>query len=390
MIRPAIVIIAYNRERPLRRLLHSVAAADYPGNDITLIISVDKANDGSGDPVKKAAEEFEWTHGEKRLIFREENMGLKKHVLSCGDLSAEYGAIIMLEDDLYVSPAFYAYAMQALEYVEKDDRIGGISLYDHKLNVHVREPFEAIHTPYDNWYLQIASSWGQIFSKEQWEQFRAWLAKNDNTDLHAVNMPQNISGWSDKSWLKYCIKYLIDTDRYFFYPSVSYTTNFSDEGEHAKEAVNDLQVPLSDRRGEKPFSFNGLKESRSIYDAFFENVALKKVVAEKIAELTGQEVGAKDVTIDLYGYRMENVETRYLLSSKPLAHRSLKGYARQLRPHDENIFLDLEGADFFLYDLDTKADSPKVRKISRLLYNYKALKAGHLLSIALYRLKQKL
>ena len=44
MIRPAIVIIAYNREQALKRLLHSVKEADYPDGDVTLIISVDRSS----------------------------------------------------------------------------------------------------------------------------------------------------------------------------------------------------------------------------------------------------------------------------------------------------------------------------------------------------------
>ncbi len=390
MKKPAVVIIAYNREDSLKRLLASVNAADYPNEDITLVISVDGSKGASGEGVKKAAQAFAWKHGNKRLLFHDENLGLKKHVLSCGDLSSEYGSVILLEDDLYVSAAYYEFAMQALSFTQDDDRIGGISLYDHRLNVHVREPFEAVSESYDNWYFQLASSWGQAFSQEQWQGFRTWLAKNDGKDLADIDMPLNISGWSDRSWLKFCIKYLIETDRYFLYPSVSYTTNFSEEGTHAKEAVTDLQVPLSGKRNGRPFIFAGLSESRSIYDAFFENRALKRIIAQRIEETTGEEAAAEDVTIDLYGYRKDYVQTRYLLSSCALPYRYLTGYARQLRPHDENIFLKLSGDAFFLYDRNTKAERPKVNRAKRILYNYRALRVREMISVALYRLKQRL
>lgn len=388
MIRPAIVIIAYNREQALKRLLHSIERADYPDGDVTLVISVDRSSDHSGDLVRKAAEDFDWKYGEKKLVFREENLGLKRHVLSCGDFSKEYEAVIMLEDDLYVSPAYYFYAMQALEYTKDNDRIGGISLYNHLLNVHAREPFLAIHEPCDNWYFQFASSWGQAFTKAQWDGFKSWLAVHDNTDLADTDLPRNVSGWSDRSWLKYYIKYLIDTDRFFLYPTISYTTNFGDEGTHAKETVNDLQVPLSSPR--KTFTFESLEESRSVYDAFFENRKLKPHVAAEISELMKKQVGPEQVAIDLYGYRGMDVHADYLLSSKALPYLCLKTYGRMLRPHDENIFQDIPGKSFFLYDLHTEAKKPRVDQAARLLYNYRALKAGHLFRLALFRLKQKL
>ena len=388
MIRPAIVIIAYNREQALKRLLHSVKEADYPDGDVTLIISVDRSSDHPGDLVRKAAEDFDWKHGEKKLVFHEENLGLKKHVLSCGDFSKEYEAVIMLEDDLYVSPAYYSYAMQALEYTRDNDRIGGISLYNHLLNVHAREPFQAIDEPCDNWYFQFASSWGQAFTKEQWDGFRSWLLEHDNTDLSDTGLPRNVSGWSDRSWLKYYIKYLIDTDRFFLYPMVSYTTNFGDEGTHARKTDNDLQVPLS--AGRKTFTFESLEESRSVYDAFFENIKLKEQVAGTLSALTNEQVKPEQVAIDLYGYRGTNVHADFLLSSKLLPYRCLKTYGRHLRPHDANIFWEIPGESFFLYDLHTKAKKPRGDQAERLLYNYRALKAGHLFRLALFRLRQKL
>ncbi len=390
MSKPAIVIIAYNRERSLKRLLDSVAAADYPDEEITLVISVDRAKDGSGEATRKLAEDFSWEHGKKQLILHEENLGLKKHVLSCGDLSREYGSVILLEDDLYVSPAFYLFAKEALAFAGQDDRIGGISLYNHLLNVHVREPFAAIHTPYDNWYFQFASSWGQAFTDTQWKGFKTWLKTHDNTELAAEDVPGNVSSWSDRSWLKYYIKYLIETDRFFLYPSVSYTTNFGDEGTHASEAVNDLQVPLSGRREkDHPFFFAKPDETGSIYDAFFENILLKRVMAKELKEITGEDVAEKDVTIDLYGYRADGAGTRYLLSSCALPKKILKSYARQLRPLDENIFADLKGKDFFLYDLKSAGQKPRVEKARRILYDHRALRAGQLLTVALYRLKKK-
>ncbi|MBO4902893.1 MAG: hypothetical protein J5518_08890 [Lachnospiraceae bacterium] len=382
MIRPAIVIIGYNRANAVKRLLSSIREATYPEGEIPLVISVDKAEDGSSEKVVAAAREFVWEHGEKRVIEREKNMGLKQHVLSCGDLCGEYGSIIMLEDDLYVSPAFYLFAAEALAFTEGDERIGGISLYEHRMNVHVREPFEAVHDPYDNWYFQFASSWGQAFLAGQWQGFREWLLTHDNTDLSDLTVPANVSSWSDKSWLKYYIKYLIETDRYFLYPRISYTTNFSDAGEHARAAVNDLQVPLSGRRTEQmPFTFAKLQDTRSVYDAFFENAVLKKTVGERYCD-------ANDLTIDLYGYR-DRFDTRYVLSSKALPYRQVKGFARTLRPIDENVFLDVEGHELFLYDRDTESDKPAMCHAERLLYNYRAIRVKDMISVILYRLRQR-
>ena len=101
----AIVVVAYNRPDSLNRLLDSLTKVNYEGHNVPLIISIDYSGK---DDVYLAAEAFEWKFGEKKIIRHPENLGLKKHVLSCGDLVKDYDAVIILEDDLLVSPGMYA------------------------------------------------------------------------------------------------------------------------------------------------------------------------------------------------------------------------------------------------------------------------------------------
>ncbi|MBO4346068.1 MAG: hypothetical protein J5840_00365, partial [Lachnospiraceae bacterium] len=270
--RPAIVAIAYNRPDALARLLASIEAAQYPeGVRPTLVVSVDKSD---SDEVARYAHGFDYTHGEKVVIERPERMGLRDHVIACGDLTDRYGSIIVLEDDLFVSPGFYGYACAALDHTAEDDRIGGVSLYNHLFNVHVREGFAPMDDGYDNWYLQIASSWGQAYTKKQWTEFRSWYEDNKGRDLAGPSVPANVSGWSDRSWLKYYIVYLIETGKYCIYPRVSLTTNFGDIGSHADKADTDLQVPLRNTAGRRGYVFSTLDDSRAVYDSYFEPLGI--------------------------------------------------------------------------------------------------------------------
>ena len=375
MINPAIVVIAYNRDKSLERLLGSLLKASYDSEDVTLVISIDKSDN---EKVASVADAFEWKHGEKKIILRETNLGLKKHVLECGKLVYDYEKIIVLEDDLYVSESFYSYARQALDFSENCHRIAGVSLYNHCMNVHVREPFEAIDDGYDNYYMQFAQSWGQAYTRKQWQEFEEWLEENDDKSVAADNVPVNVSSWSDKSWLKYFIKYVIDTDKLFIYPRVSFTTNFGDEGTHAEGSVTDLQVPLAGKN-KKAFTFSMPDESDSIYDAYFENMKL----ADQI-----EETAAKDeLSVDLYGYG--KAKKKYILSSKPLPYKVIKSYGRKLRPVDANIYMGIDGTDFFLYNTEISDKAPDVNVPLRILYNYKALNVKKILKVLKYRLLKK-
>ena len=107
IIKPVIIVVAYNRPNSLQRLLNSLAQADYTGYDsITLIISIDYSN---SPEVISAAKNFTWEFGHKEIIKHSENLGLKKHIIFCGDLTEQYQSVIILEDDLVVAPAFYNY-----------------------------------------------------------------------------------------------------------------------------------------------------------------------------------------------------------------------------------------------------------------------------------------
>lgn len=377
-----IVLIAYNRPDALQRLLKSINEADYGGEtDILLVISVDG---GGSEEVLRIADGFDWRYGEKKVVRHEENLGLKRHVLECGDYAVTYGSVLMLEDDLTVSEGFYAYAQKALEFASGKEGIGGISLYNHLLNVHVREPFYAIDDGYDNYYMQFASSWGQVYLKEMWEGFRNWLAENDGKDLAGDDVPANVSSWSESSWLKYNIRYLIEKDLFFLYPRISLTTNFMEEGSHARSKTFDLQVPMLYGR-KKEYDFSGIRESSAVYDAFFENTGLK----ETAAAYTGSEPG--DCIIDLYGYRQvkERGEKRFILTSRSLPYKTVRTFARSIRPLDANIIKDIPGSDLFLYDLEEPGEAPKADKGLRYLYNNRAIKLKEMAGIVKHRLRKE-
>ena len=93
-----IIVIAFNRSDTLKRLLNTLAQSYYDDENIKLIISIDK---GDNEDVYKVSDEFVWRHGEKQVIKHQKKLGLRAHVLQCGDFVLNHDAVIILEDDLY-------------------------------------------------------------------------------------------------------------------------------------------------------------------------------------------------------------------------------------------------------------------------------------------------
>lgn len=341
-MKPAIVIVAFNRPQSLKRLLTSIQNGLYAHDDIELIISIDYQASESRNEVVSIANQFSWNHGNKSVINHSVNLGLRKHVLSCGDLAAKYGSVILLEDDLAVSKQFYTYAQAALQFYSKDDKIGGVSLYNHRKNPFNKLHFDTIPEDSDVYFLQFASSWGQAWTFKQWQAFKDWYATA--AILKEDPIPENVKRWPESSWLKFFIKYLVVTDKHFVYPTKSFTTNFSDSGTHNKSVNTDFQVPLF--VGElNSIRLQEIDKSINIYDAFFE-------LMPSILKRLNTDYQDKDITIDLYGMKPLNIiKTTYLLSSKPLEDATTKplaGYALQMKPAMLNVISNLTGNDIRL------------------------------------------
>ena len=182
-IKIAIIAVAYNRRESLARLLESLERASYP-EPATLIISVDKSKT---DEVERMADDYHWPHGEKRVTKHEKNLGLRAHMLSLGRYFDEFDAIIVLEDDVTVAPAFYYYAQACLEKYYDDSRIAGISLYSFSSNYQTYLPFMPVKTQWDVYFMNCAQSWGEVWMKKQWLAFKEWYDSNTNYELRITN-----------------------------------------------------------------------------------------------------------------------------------------------------------------------------------------------------------
>jgi glycosyltransferase involved in cell wall biosynthesis len=337
-LNPAIVISAYNRSQALIRLLTSLQKATYPPDQIIpLVISLDAAGDNS--EVAQVAGDFHWQAGPKTIIPHQRHLGPVPHFYACGDLTASYGDIIYLEDDLVVSPVFYHYAWQALSFFRDDERIGGLSLYGLWFNGYTQEPFVPLADEADHFFLQVPYTQGQVFSKGQWARFKQWRETDgkglpDRKALHAAWFK-----FREDEWFPWLTRYLVDTGRYYVFPRVSLATGAGDRGTHFSQPTSFFQAPL--QRGKTSFSFKSLDQSLAVYDSFFE------ISPERLNCLAPGLQGYR-YTVDLYATRSrQNIQTEYVLTSRP-CRRAVASYGKAMWPLEANIEYAVPGKEIFL------------------------------------------
>ena len=160
-----LAIFAYRRPEHLRRLLDSVSACHRLEECAPIIFC-----DGPRGPDDAAAVEAtravarEWAaaHGAK-VVERSENKGLARSIVDeVTALCAEAGRVIVLEDDLEVSPDFLRYMLAALARYESDASVLQISGYMFP----VAHPDEK-----DALLLPLATTWGWATWARAWRHF---------------------------------------------------------------------------------------------------------------------------------------------------------------------------------------------------------------------------
>ncbi|WP_093395351.1 glycosyltransferase family protein [Halopseudomonas xinjiangensis] len=361
---PTIIVVGYNRPDSLRRLLGSLIKGHYPPGNVRLVISLDASN--TPEP-RKVAEAFDWPFGEKRIVAGDERKGLRKHVLSCGDLTEEYGDVIVLEDDLYVSPYFYEYATRALAYYADAEDVAGVSLYSLNFCQTANLPF----IPVDNgnsdvYFLQLAASWGQAWSAKHWRGFRQWLAANGTDISNIRNIPPDVRAWPESSWLKLYNAYIIDQNKFFVYPYCALSTNFGDPGQHFTMASSRFQVAVQQQS--KEHRFTSLEDSLAVYDAYCE--LLPRSIKRRNPKLANHEF-----VVNLYGHKQPPAGLQLTRTSQ----RGVLNFEFSMKPMELSVLNDIEGQGIALIDtseLDTQAQNSAQTEydLYRFFYKFPSLK----------------
>lgn len=328
----AIVIPCYNRTASLQRLLDSLQEAYYGEDKVDLIFSIDFS--GTHD-VERLARAFEWRVGEKKLVLHSTNIGLKRNILSCGDFTENYDAVIVLEDDLYVAKDFYNYAKQAALYYESNDRIGGVSLFGYAFAEIGYYTFYPFKDEKDNYFMQWPSSWGQLWTRNQWKGFRKWLALDK--DITMINIPTSVKEWTF-SWKKFYVAYLVDTDKYFVYPYVSFTNEFGTAGIHYMGRSNTNTVNLFMGK-DVAYNFRDFSpQSMFNYDVFFEL---------HDCQLSIGGVSYK-VCFDTYANKeANNLTAEYVFTSR-VQPKAIKTFGHSHIPFEYNLLKNVDGDFFYL------------------------------------------
>jgi hypothetical protein len=99
-----------------------------------------------------------------RIVEREANLGLARSIIAgVGEVLGEHGRIIVVEDDLVVSPYFLRFMNDGLRRYAQDERVASIHGYQYPVAVPLPDAF----------FLRGADCWGWATWSRAWACFRA-------------------------------------------------------------------------------------------------------------------------------------------------------------------------------------------------------------------------
>ena len=299
---------------------------------VNLIISCDG---NSGSDVVSYVNSIEWSYGDFKVIQQGQQLGVDRHNLACMRMSEIYEHIVIIEDDLVVSPYFQEYLNLAVPIALHQDNIAGVSLYRYPIIEENHFPFELIPNNEFLYYQQRSSSKGCFYSWKQLKPYFDFLDRFDG-DFHKYSLPNNVVKWGDEVWEKSFYCFLQASNKFISFPRFSLSTDFADIGVHMKKQtlkyIHQSPLYLSEHFGD----FKSLDDTANAFDAYYE------LLPSKLSQFNVTLQGY-DVSVDLYGHKkLDDIKSEYLISSKQTKDQ-IMGWERRLKPEVNNVLLNQTG-----------------------------------------------
>lgn len=249
-----VALFAYRRPAHLARTVAALRANVEAASTVLYIFS--DAAKGEADTPGVAAvraliadlDGFSAVH----RVHRESNYGLARNIVDgVSDVLSRHDRVIVVEDDIVVSPHFLRFMNEGLELYKDDERVGSLSGYSYPVSAAMPETY----------FIRGADCWGWASWRDRWRHFesdgRKLLAALDEAELsHAFDfdgamgyramLVDQIEGRND-SWAVRWHASCFLRDMLILYPGRSLAQNIGSDGSgtHFTEATAAFDSELS-------------------------------------------------------------------------------------------------------------------------------------------------
>ena len=253
-----IAFFAYKRPDHTKRSLESLAK-NYGSASSELFVFCDGAKKPEDmqvvQEVRQIVKSQEWC-GRVHIIERKQNIGLANSIIyGVTELCSRYGRVIVLEDDLVLSPFFIEYMNEALDLYEKESKVIQISGYMFPIN---------LISSNDAIFLPFTTSWGWATWDRAWKYFEPKISGYDllcnnqklkykfnlnNSYPYFEMLEQQVNGKIDSWAIRwYLSTFLIDGITLYPIQTLVQNTGFDGSGTHCGVASSSIDIKMPQDR----------------------------------------------------------------------------------------------------------------------------------------------
>lgn len=290
-----IALFTYNRADHTKQAVESLlknAEAKY--SDL-FIFSDGPKNEKAAEGVKKNREYIKTlkdgngnVNGNFRsvnIIEREKNWGLANSLIAgITEIVNKYGRVIVVEDDLILSPYFLRYVNEALEKYEEEEKVGAIAAYVPTTDTSLPETFFLYHFHCWGW-ATWKRAWGLLETDSRVLLRKLRFKKNDfDVDGSAGaygNLYCQKVGLIDSWWVRFYASLFI-AKKLILYPHHSLVTNNGQDGT-GTHVGNGVVISDNIHFVSKPINIKDIeiKESKQGRNAFKEAFNAKRPIESR-------------------------------------------------------------------------------------------------------------
>lgn len=240
-----VAVFAYERLDHLEKTINALQAND--GAKATeMYVYSDGARNHNAERVESVRRYLRSLDGFKKvnLVEHDQNIGLAANIKSgISNVFTEHDRIIVLEDDIVTSPNFLLYMNAALQFYERNGKVGHINAWTYPLSEKCREEF---------YFLDMMNCWGWATWKdtwsafnddaEHWENVLTWVEKNridlDGSGEFWPQVTSNIRG-KKKTWAIFWFLSLVESGLLSLTPRTSFCQNIGHDGSGENSRATD-------------------------------------------------------------------------------------------------------------------------------------------------------
>jgi hypothetical protein len=242
-----IALFVYNRPQHTARTLKFLQQNELAAESRLFIFSDGAKTDADLEMVDKVRDLIKDAEGFKsiEIIRRKENMGLANSIIAgVTKLVADYGQVIVFEDDLISSPYTLTYFNESLNRYRQEEKVMHIGAYMYNL--------KGEHLP-QTFFYRAATSWGWATWDRAWKHFEpnieTLMGQFNTADKRAFSIEHTMNFWKqmkdfkngrNNSWAIRWYASIFLKKGLTLNPSQSLVNNIGHDGSGIHSGINDI------------------------------------------------------------------------------------------------------------------------------------------------------